>query len=79
MENELDERDGQFGYKITTRLKVHEAQIIFGIRIVVLKNQKLGFQFPIFFILPTQNTSFPINIILLVKPPGEENLLKSRN
>ena len=62
MEDELEEMGGQFGYKITTRLKAHETQIIFGIRIVILKNQKLGFQFLIFFILPTENTSFP-NII----------------
>ena len=41
---------------------MHETQIIFGIRIVILKNQKLGFQFPIFFILPTQNTSIYIYI-----------------
>ena len=62
MEDGPEERGGQFGYKITTRLKVqlkaHETQIIFGIRIIILKNKKLGYQFPIFFILATHNTSF---------------------
>ena len=58
MEDGPEERGGQFGYKITTRLKVHETQIIFGIRIIILKNKKLGFQFPIFFILAIHNTSF---------------------
>ena len=45
------EKGGQFGYKITTKFKVHESQIIFRIRIVIFKNWQLGSQFLIFCIL----------------------------
>ena len=59
MEAELEERRGQFGYKLTTKLRVHESHIIFGIRIVILKRSKVGFPISYIFHITNPKHKFP--------------------